>query len=122
MARELVGHKLAAADALGLPALLDQAGEWISATDPALLQLQALATTHAGTMRAALGVGPGKRASGTLRALARLLGYGLEARRHRCGERQQAWAYRLVPEPLPTGADAAQLQAAWAEQLSDPDH
>jgi len=122
MARELLGHKLAAADALGLPALLDRAGEWIAATDPALLQLQTLATAHAATMRAALGVGPGKRASGTLRALARLLGYRLEARRHRCGDRQQTWAYRLTPEPLPAGADPAQLQAAWVAQLSDPAH
>ncbi|MEY3463196.1 MAG: hypothetical protein RLZZ468_974 [Cyanobacteriota bacterium] len=122
LARELLGHKLAAADALGLPALLDRAGEWISATDPQLLQLQALATAHAGTMRAALGIGPGKRASGTLRALARLMGYALEARRHRCGERQQAWAYRLRPEPLPVGADPAQLVAAWGAQLADPAH
>jgi hypothetical protein len=122
MARELLGHKLAAADALGLPALLDRAGEWIAATDPALLQLQTLATAHAATMRAALGVGPGKRASGTLRALARLLGYRLEARRHRCGDRQQTWAYRLTPEPLPAGTDPAQLQAAWVAQLSDSAH
>lgn len=122
LARELLGHKLAAADALGLPALLNRAGEWISAADPALLQLQALATTHAGTLRAALGVGPGKRASGTLRALTRLLGYRLEARRHRCGDRQQTWAYRLTTEPLPAGADPAQLQTAWVAQLSDPAH
>lgn len=118
--RELLGHKLAAADALGLPAWLDRAGEWISDTDSQLLQLQALATAHAGTMRAALGVGPGKRASGTLRAVARLLGCQLEARRHRCGGRQQAWSYRLVPEALPPGADATRLQAAWADELARP--
>lgn len=122
LTRELLGHKLAAADALGLPALLERAGEWISGTDPQLLQLQALAIASAGTLRAALGVEPGKRASGTLRTLARLLGCQLQARRHRCGGRQQAWSYRLVAEPLPAGADPVQLQATWAAQLADPGH
>jgi len=84
------------------------------------LQLQATATAHAGTMRAALGVSPGKRPSGTLRALAGLIGCRLEARRHRCGDGARVWSYRLVPEPLPAGVDPAQLVAAWREQLTRP--
>ena len=71
-------------------------------------------------MRAALGVSPGKRPSGTLRALAGLIGCRLEARRHRCGDGARVWSYRLVPEPLPAGVDPAQLVAAWREQLTRP--
>ena len=120
LVRELLGHKLAAAEALGLPAWLKGAGDWIGATDARLLQLQALTTAHAGTMRAALGVSPGKRASGTLRALAGLIGCRLEAQRHRCGDGQKSWRYRLAPEPLPAGVNQAQLVAAWREQLTGP--
>lgn len=120
LVRELLGHRLAAAEALGLPAWLETAGEWIGATDARLLQLHATATAHAATLRAALGVSPGKRASGTLRALAGLLGCRLEAQRHRCGGGRQTWRYRLIPEPLPAGVDPAQLQAAWREQLNQP--
>lgn len=120
LVRELLGHRLAAAEALGLPAWLEGAGEWVGATDARLLQLQALATAHAATLRAALGVSPGKRPSGTLRALAGLIGCRLEAQRHRCGGGRQTWRYRLMPEPLPAGVDPAQLQAAWREQLTRP--
>lgn len=120
LVRELLGHKLAAAEALGLAGWLEQAGEWVSATDPRLLQLQATATAHAGTMRAALGVSPGKRPSGTLRALAGLIGCRLEARRHRCGDGGRVWSYRLVPEPVPAGVDPTRLEAAWREQLTGP--
>ena len=118
--RELLGHKLAAAEALALPDWLEGAGQWITATDSRLLQLQALATAHAGTLRAALGVSPGKRASGTLRALAGLIGCRLEARRQRCGDGARGWSYRLVPEALPAGVDPAQLVTAWREQLDRP--
>lgn len=120
LVRELLGHKLAAAESLGLAGWLGGAGEWIAATDPRLLQLQAIATAHAGTMRAALGVAPGKRASGTLRALAGLIGCRLEAQRHRCGGGRQTWRYRLVPEPLPAGVDPARLEVAWRDQLTRP--
>lgn len=120
LVRELLAHRIDAAEALGLPAWLEGAGQWIAATDARLLQLQATATAHAGTMRAALGVSPGKRPSGTLRALAGLIGCRLEARRHRCGDGARVWSYRLVPEPLPAGVDPAQLVAAWREQLTRP--
>lgn len=121
LVRELLGHKLAAAEALDLPAWLEGAGEWISATDPRLLRLHTTATACAGTLRAALGVSPGKRASGTLRALAALVGCQLEARRDRCGDGARCWRYRLVPEAPPAGVDAARLEAAWREQLVRPD-
>jgi hypothetical protein len=121
LVRELLGHKVAAAEALDLPAWLAAAGEWISTTDPRLLRLHTTATACAGTLRAALGVSPGKRASGTLRALAALVGCRLEARRERCGQGGRGWSYRLVPEPLPAGVDPARLVAAWRQQLARPD-
>jgi hypothetical protein len=123
LVRELLSHKLAAADALGLPELLQRAGQWIAATDPAVVQLHSTAQAHAGTVRSSgLGLSPGKRPSGTLRAAAQLLGCRLEARRERCGGRARAWAYRLVLEPLPAGADPAQLAAAWLQQLGEVGH
>ncbi|MFN7230187.1 MAG: DUF3854 domain-containing protein [Synechococcaceae cyanobacterium] len=120
LVRELVGHQLAAAETLGLAAWLEGAGEWITGTDARLLQLQTLATAHASSLRATLRVSPGKRASGTLRALAGLIGCRLEARRHRCGGGDRGWSYRLVPEPLPAGVDCAQLAHAYREQLTHP--
>lgn len=119
LVRELLGHKLAAADALGLPSWLARS-EWFSACDARLLELQAVATAHAGTMAAALGITTGKRAAGTLRALLRLAGCRLEARRHRTGNGERGWSYRVVPERLPAGVNPRQLQAAWADQLSNP--
>lgn len=116
--RELLGHKLAAAEALGLPTWLQGAGEWISGTDVRLLELQAIATANAHTMRAALGVSPGKRPSGTLRTMAALIGCRLEARRHRYGDGGRGWSYRLVPIALPAGVNPALLEAAWREQLT----
>ncbi len=121
LVRELLGHRLAAAEALGLPAWLAAAGEWISSTDARLQQLHTLATTHAATLRAALGVGPGKRASGTLRAMAAMIGCTVEARRHRCLEAGRGWSYRLVPQALPAGVQGPRLVAAWRAQLARPD-
>lgn len=118
LVRELLGHKLTAAEALGLPSWLEQPGEWFSAKDPRLLELHSLATTHAGTMRAALGISPGKRASGTLRSLAALMGCTLEAERRRCGGGKKTWFYRLAPEPLPAGADWGQLASCWRGELT----
>ena len=119
LVRELLGHRIAAADAIGLPGWLER-GEWFDATDPQLQRLQAHASAHASDLRAALGVSPGARAAGTLRALLRLTGHRLEARRCRCGGGQRGWQYRIEPEPLPAGADPLQLQAAWADQLRNP--
>jgi len=118
LVRELLGHKLTAAEALGLPGWLEQPGEWFGANDPRLLELHSLATTHAGTMRAALGTSPGKRASGTLRSLAALMGCTLEAERRRCGGGKKTWFYRLTPEALPKGADWGSLTTCWREELS----
>jgi len=123
LTRELLGHKLAAADALGLPRWMDRTGEWFSADDARLLELQTLATTHGGTLRAALGVSPGKRSSGTLRSLLRLVGLQLESRRKRSGNGQRGWWFRVVPDPTMvrlSGIEPERLQAAWAEQLSNP--
>lgn len=120
LVRELLAHKLAAAEALGLPGWLEGAGEWIAGTDERLQQLQTTATAHASSLRAVFGVSPGKRASGTLRALAGLIGCQLEARRHRCGNGARGWSYRLMPEPLPAGVDSARLVAAWRDQLNRP--
>lgn len=120
LVRELLGHKLAAAEALGLPGWLEGVGEWIAGTDARLQLLQTTATAHASSLRAVLGVSPGKRASGTLRALAGLIGCRLEARRHRCGNGARGWSYRLMPEPLPAGVDSARLVVGWRDQLSRP--
>ncbi|MFM7269068.1 MAG: hypothetical protein ACKOZT_10875, partial [Cyanobium sp.] len=121
LCRETIGPKITAADALGLPAWLArvEGGEWFSAADPQLLQLQALATTHAAMVRQVLGVSPGRRAITTLRGLLALAGHRLEA--HRCrvdGER--AWRYRVMAEALPDGVDPPRLEAAWREQLRRP--
>jgi hypothetical protein len=122
LVRELLGHRIAAADALGLPAWLErgQTGEWFSADDPALLQLHATATACRGDTIATLGIGPSARPSGTLRAVLRLIGYRLEARRNRCGNGRRGWSYRAVPEALPAGVDEADLEAAWHLQLVNP--
>ncbi|GCE65821.1 hypothetical protein OMCYN_01767 [cyanobiont of Ornithocercus magnificus] len=116
LVRELLGHKVAAADALGLPSWLNRQ-EWFAADDPNLLKLQATAEMHRSDMRQVLGVGPGKRASGTLRSLLRLCGHRLESRR--AGrDRGRVYEYRIRPEPLPAGAAAPALQRAWFKQLA----
>ncbi|MFM7269710.1 MAG: DUF3854 domain-containing protein [Vulcanococcus sp.] len=122
LVRELLGHKLAAADALALPAWLErgQAGEWFSADDPALLRLHATATACRGDTIAALGIGPSARPSGTLRAVLKLIGCRLEARRNRCGNGRRGWSYRVVAEALPAGVSRADLEAAWRLQLANP--
>lgn len=117
LTRELLRHKIDAADALGLPTWLRRR-EWFNADDQQLQQLQLIATTHAATVAAALGVAPGKRASGTLRSLLRLCGFSLESRRARCGQGRRGWQYRIVPDGLPAGVDHAGLITAWADQLA----
>ncbi len=143
--RELLGHRIAAADGLGLPAWLERAdgGEWFTAQDPQLRALQALlceqqapedgetleqeaqrrAENHrrrdrAAWIAAALGVSPGKRATTTLRGLLAAAGHQLEAKRIRGGDGQK-WRYRVRPAPLPEGADPAQLLEAWRDQLGN---
>lgn len=127
LCRETIGPKVAAADALGLPAWLERSdptdgsnpAAWFTAADPALAQLQALATAHAASLRQVLGVSPGQRATTTLRQLLALTGHRLEAKRSR-EHGARAWRYRITAEPLPAGADPDRLAAAWREQLSRP--
>jgi hypothetical protein len=119
MARELLGHKIAAADGLRLADWL-QRSEWFGPDDAQLIELHATATACSSDLAANLGITPGKRATGTLRPLLRLLGYRLEAERRRCGDNRRSWRYRVVAEPLPAGVDPLQLQAAWQQQLGDP--
>ena len=118
LARELLGHKITAADALGLPAWLSRR-EWFSADDPELLRLQATAEAHRSDLTQALGVTPGKRATTTLRALLRACDHRLESRRTGRGK-GRVWEYRISPEPLPAGASEPKLQLAWMAQLADP--
>lgn len=115
LCRELVGPRITAADALGLPDWLSR-GDWFTAKDPRLLELQATTETHRSSCVQVLGCTPAKTATATLRRLLRLTGHRLEA--HRCridGER--AWRYRVVPEALPAGVTVEQLQPAWTDQL-----
>ena len=146
LVRELLGHKIAAADALGLPAWLERAngGEWFTAADPQLQRLQhhltgkpqpeggesleqeaqrlafnARAAIDRAAVAASLGVSPGKRATTTLRSLLALAGFELEAKRIR-GADGQLWRYRVRPSALPDGADRQRLEAAWRDQLADP--
>ena len=124
LCRETIGPKVTAADALGLPAWLARSdgsdgsdpAAWFTAGDPALLQLQAIATAHGASLRQVLGASPGARAVTTLRQLLALAGHRLEAKRSRA-DGARAWRYRVVAEPLPDGADLAPLQAAWRDQL-----
>jgi hypothetical protein len=116
LCRELEGPRIAAADGLGLPAWLSR-GDWFTAKDPRLLELQATTEAHRSSCVQALGCTPAKTATATLRRLLRLAGYRLEAKRSReAGDR--AWRYRVVPEALPAGVTVDQLQQAWAEQLA----
>jgi len=116
LCRELIGPKLAAADALGLPGWLSR-GNWFSADDAQLIALQSTAEAHRGSLIQVLGISTAKTGTGTLRRLLRLAGYRLEAHRSRIdGERD--WRYRVVSEPLPDGVSSQQLERAWTDQLS----
>jgi ribonuclease HI len=117
LSRELLGHKIAAADALDLGRWL-QRREWFGSDDQQLQRLQTTATTCARSFAANLNITPGKRASGTLRTLLGLCGFRLESRRARCGNGRRGWQYRITPEELPVGAELQQLAAAWADQLA----
>ena len=118
LARELLGPKVAVADALDLGDWLERR-DWFTAADADLITLQTRCLSSPGPLRQLLGVSPAKRAITTLKALLALAGYRLEAQRCRVdGER--AWRYRVGPEPLPLGASEARLETAWREQLEAP--
>lgn len=117
--RELLGPKIAAADALGLPAWLGRR-DWFTAADPLLLELQARAIACGGALPQALGVSPGVTAVDTLRELLWICGHRLEAQQIGDGLRGDSRAYRVTEEPLPAGVDRAQLEAVWMEELKSP--
>ena len=106
---------------LGMPALLKrlEQGETISATDPAVLRLHATATAHKRQLIAATGISPGKKASGTLRALLNACGWTLKSsgRVKTRGADRDAYLYKAAPMPVPAGVDKTQLEAAFLAEL-----
>ena len=116
--------KLAALQALGLPALLQRfaAGETIASTDPAVVALHATATAHRSQLAAAAGQGPAAKPTGTLRALLRAVGWELEraGRIKARGAERDAYTYRAQRVALPAGVDPEALAAAWLEALRRP--
>ena len=119
--RVTLGAKLTALRALGLPALLKRLGqgETIRATDPAVLRLHANATAHKRQLIAATGISPGKKASGTLRALLNACGWILKSsgRTKARGADRDAYLYKAAPLPVPDGVGKSQLQAAFLAEL-----
>jgi hypothetical protein len=119
--RVTTGAKLTALRSLGLPALLKRLGqgETIRATDPAVLRLHATATAHKRQLIAATGVSPGKKATGTLRALLNACGWTLKSngRVKARGTDRDAYLYKAAPLPVPDGVDKTQLQAAFLAEL-----
>ncbi|MFN9548364.1 MAG: hypothetical protein ACK6AD_15085, partial [Cyanobacteriota bacterium] len=117
--------KVAALQALGIPALLERfaGGDVIAATDPALLALHATATAHHRQLTDTLGVSPGKLPTGTLRSLLRAIGWKLEraGRIHTREEEGEAFActYSAAPIPLPEGVSWEALTAKWLAELRE---
>jgi hypothetical protein len=122
--RVALAPRVAALQALGLPALLERfaAGEVIAATDPAVIALHTLATAHRAQLAAAAGVSPGAKPTGTLRQLLAAVGWRLEraGRLKARGEGRDAYAYRAAPLALPEGVSAAALAMAWLAELQAP--
>jgi hypothetical protein len=119
--RVTLGAKLMALRALGLPALLKRLGqgETICATDPAVLRLHATATAHKRQLIAATGISPGKKATGTLRALLNACGWTLKSngRVNSRGTDRGAYLYKAAPMPVPAGVDKTQLEAVFLAEL-----
>jgi hypothetical protein len=122
--RVALSHRVAALQALQLPQLLKRfaAGETIAANDPAVVTLHINATTHRNQLAAAVGVSPGQKGSGTLRALLLACGWRLEqgGRIKARGTNRDAYTYKARPLALPAGVDAAALAAVWAQELVAP--
>lgn len=122
--RVALAPRIAALQALGLPALLQRfaRGETIAATDPAVVALHTTATAHRGQLAAAAGISPGVKATGTLRALLAAVGWKLE-RAGRINTRtaeRGALTYRAQGLALPEGVDHKALAAAWLAELQAP--
>jgi hypothetical protein len=119
--RVTLAPKVAALQALGIPALLERfgRGEVISATDPAVLALHATATAHSAAVVAHLGVSPGKLASGSLRTLLRAVGWELTrvGRIMARTDERGAYLYSAAPLSLPEGVDPEALAAKWLGEL-----
>lgn len=119
--RVTLGQRIAALQALGLPALLQRfaGGEAIAATDPAVQALHATATAHSGQLAQALGISPGKLATGTLRAFLRAIGWELQrsGRVKARGAHRDALAYTAQPVALPEGINPEALAAVWRAEL-----
>ena len=122
--RVALAPRVAALQALGVPALLERfaAGETIAATDPAVLELHATATAHRGQVLTALGISPRKIASGTLRALLEAIGWRLEqvGRIKARGDERDAYTYEARREALPEGVSAEALAVAFLAELRQP--
>jgi hypothetical protein len=117
--RAMIGPRVAAARALGLPAWL-QRSDWFGPNDPALLQLVAATTPLTDgitqclgvSLAGALGLKPGARGVTVLRQLLELAGARLESRRVRTGpgrDSEREYVYRVVVDPL-----------AWRPKKKDP--
>jgi hypothetical protein len=118
LCREMLAPRIHAAQRLGLPGWLARAGgEWFTADDPELANLQTMATTHAATLTQRLGLDPGKRATTVLRQLLELAGHRLESEQIRDGAQRGRWRYRVVPIALPKRISPAQLVVAWRQAL-----
>ena len=119
--RVAIAPCITALQALGLPALLQRfaAGEVIAATDPAVVALHATATAHRQQLAAATGCSPGVKATGTLRALLRAVGWELkrDGRIKARGAERDAYTYRAERLALPAGVDAEALAAGWLAEL-----
>jgi hypothetical protein len=119
--RVAIAPRITALQALGLPALLQRfaAGEVIAATDPAVVALHATATAHRQQLAAATGCSPGVKATGTLRALLRAVGWELkrDGRIKARGSDRDAYQYRAERMALPAGVDAEALAAGWLAEL-----
>lgn len=119
--RVAIAPRITALQALGLPALLQRfaAGEVIAANDPAVVALHVTATAHRQQLAAATGCSPGVKATGTLRALLRVVGWKLkgDGRIKARGAERDAYTYRAERMALPAGVDAEALSAGWLAEL-----
>ena len=122
--RVALSHRVAALQALQLPKLLERfaAGETIAANDPAVVMLHINATTHRNQLVAAVGVSPGQKGTGTLRALLLACGWVLVkgGRIKARGTDRDAYTYRAHRLALPAGVDAAALAGVWSVELLAP--
>ena len=128
LADGLLGPKVAALRALGVPAWL-QRGDWFGADDPALAALAKVVRENANDVAQRLGLRPGRKVLGlkpgrkvltVLRQLLALVGARLAVERRRQGAGRTAAAsyrYRVTLLPLPDGITADTLVAAWCERV-----